>query len=190
MPRAVLTLAFVGALIAPMTAHAQRSIDPGMTQAQVVERLGEPAAVRATGNFTYLFYKNGCAKQCGMDDIVLLENDAVVDAVFRAPERSYTGKSSSPRAIPAEVAARTRPGARDVPVDGVVQAGKPVEPAPAEEAKPKEEKAAEPATSGDPKSNPTPATKPDPGTLRIPIKTQPRAPGVKRDSMRAVTPRR
>jgi hypothetical protein len=180
MPRATLTLALLAALAAPFAVQAQQSIDPGMTQAQVVDRLGEPAAARTSGSFTYLFYKNGCAKQCGMDDIVLLENDAVVDAIFRAPERSYTGKSSSPRAIPADVAARTRPGARDVPVgDEVTQAGAPrPEAQPADSAKPNVE--AQPGDS----AKPTPDIRAKPigsspvaGTLRIPVGTKPREPG-------------
>ena len=198
MPRALLTLALLGALAAPVAAQAPKSIDPGMTQAQVVERLGEPTALRTSGTFTYLFYKNGCGRECGMDDLVLLENDAVVDAIFRSPERAYTGKSSSPRAIPADVAARTRPGARDVVVPGpeVIQAGAPREAAPPPEAappaeepkadKPKAEKPkAEPPKEEKPQAEPPKEEKPQPtqpaaspttGTLRIPIKTQPRAP--------------
>ena len=182
MPRATLTLALLGALAAPAAAQATKSIDPGMNQAQVVERLGEPTASRTSGNFTYLFYKNGCGKVCGMDDIVLLENDAVVDAVFRAPERAYTGTSSSPRAIPADVAARTRPGARDVPAAAepeVTQAGKPAEAAPAPEA-PKPAPAATPMTPQRPIGA---------GTLRIPIKTRPRTPGGG-DSTKAATNRK
>jgi len=110
MLRASLSLALLCAFAAPAAAQAPKSIDPGMTQAQVVERLGQPDAMRSSGTFTYLFYRNGCVRQCGIDDVVMLDNDAVVDAVFRAPERAYTGKSSSPHAIPAEVAARTRQG--------------------------------------------------------------------------------
>ena len=142
MPRAVLTLALLGALAAPAAAQAPKSIDPGMSQAQVVERLGEPNALRTAGTFTYLFYKNGCVKECGMDDLVLLENDAVVDAIFRSPERAYSGKSSSPRAIPADVAVRGRPAGREAAAPGpeVTQQGSPRE-------------AAAPAT--------TEATKPD-----------------------------
>jgi outer membrane biosynthesis protein TonB len=205
MPRAALTLALLGGLLAPLTAQAQKSIDPGMTQAQVVERLGEPTALRTSGTFTYLFYKNGCGKECGMDDIVLLENDAVVDAVFRSPERAYTGKSSSPRAIPADVAARTRPGARDVVAPGpeVIQSGSPRESAPPTEAapavdtakaeKPKADKPAEKPTTETPtteapkeeKPKPTPtqpSASPTSGTIRIPLKTQPRAPKGSADS--------
>lgn len=184
MPRALLTLALLGALAAPVAAQAPKSIDPGMTQTQVVERLGEPTALRTSGTFTYLFYKNGCGRECGMDDLVLLENDAVVDAIFRSPERAYTGKSSSPRAIPADVAARTRPGARDVaPGPEVIQAGAPREAAPPPDAAPPaEEPKADKPKAEKPKAEPPKEEKPQPtqpaatGTLRIPIKTQPRTP--------------
>ena len=38
-----------------------------------------------------------------MNDLVVLDNDKVVDAIFRDPNRHYTGKSSSPMALtPAE----------------------------------------------------------------------------------------
>ena len=125
MLRPSLALALLCAIAAPSAAQAPRSIDPGMSQAKVVERLGEPDATRSAGDFKYLFYHNGCIKQCGMDDVVILQKDSVVDAMFRSADRSYTGKSSSPRAIPADVAARTRPGAREVPSGEVVQAGTP-----------------------------------------------------------------
>jgi hypothetical protein len=85
------------ALAAPVLgAQSAPSIDPGMTKAQVVERLGAPASERTAGSYTYLFYKNGCEKECGMSDLVVLKNDSVVDAVFRAGVREYTGNSSSP----------------------------------------------------------------------------------------------
>ena len=198
MLRAALTLALIGALAAPAAAQAPKSIDPGMSQAQVVERLGEPNALRTAGAFTYLFYKNGCVRECGMDDLVLLENDAVVDAIFRSPERAYSGKSSSPRAIPAEVAVRGRP-ARDNAAPGpeVTQQG-----APREAAAPAATEAPKPApdTAKPAPEAPKPAAAPKPpeerheadtvksaaqpaqpaaspasnGTLRIPIKTKPR----------------
>lgn len=74
-----------------------RTIDPGMSKADVIERLGPPAAERRSGDFTYLFYANGCERSCGMSDVVVLESDAVVDALFRAPGRAYSGESTSPR---------------------------------------------------------------------------------------------
>jgi hypothetical protein len=125
MQRAGVVIALLCAVAASATAQSPRSIDPGMSQAQVIERLGEPDLSRASGDFTYLFYRNGCVRACGMDDVVILEKNAVVDAMFRAADRTYTGKSSSPRAIPADLAARTRPGAREVPAAEVVQEGAP-----------------------------------------------------------------
>jgi len=118
-------LALLCALAAPAAAQAPKSIDPGMSESKVVERLGAADASRSAGDFKYLFYHNNCIRQCGMDDVVILQKDSVVDAMFRSADRTYTGKSSSPQAIPAEVAARTRPAARDVPSGEVVQAGNP-----------------------------------------------------------------
>jgi hypothetical protein len=96
MLRWILALSFVAA-----TAHAQTgagTIDPGMTRAQVIERLGKPATVRTYQGSTYLMYSNKCGKKCGMQDLVILEHDSVVDAVFRSPDRHFSGTSSSPEA--------------------------------------------------------------------------------------------
>src|SRR3954466_8221772 len=134
MSRAAFVVALLCAIAAPGGAQAPKSIDPGMSEVKVVERLGAPDASRAAGDFKYLFYHNSCIKQCGMDDVVILQKDSVVDAMFRSADRAYSGKSSSPRAIPAEVAARTRPGTRDVPSGEVVQAGAPKDTAPANSA--------------------------------------------------------
>lgn len=123
MLRAGLAVALLCVIAAPSRAQAPKSIDPGMSEAKVVERIGQPDASRAAGDFKYLFYHNNCIKQCGMDDVVILQKDSVVDAMFRSAERTYTGKSSSPRSIPADVAARTRPGTRDAQGPDVVQAG-------------------------------------------------------------------
>jgi outer membrane protein assembly factor BamE (lipoprotein component of BamABCDE complex) len=78
---------------------AAQSIDPGMTKAQVIERLGYPAAERTSGAFTYLFYQNGRERTVGMSDLVTLQNNAVIDAIFRSSERQYTGRSSSPEGV-------------------------------------------------------------------------------------------
>ena len=87
------------------------TIDPGMSSAQVVEKLGKPAARSARGPFTYMFYNNGeIEKTAGTSDIVILENDKVIDAVFRSPTRTYSGNSSSPRALTPEEAAKGRAG--------------------------------------------------------------------------------
>jgi hypothetical protein len=101
------------AALTAMSARAQTvpTIEPGMTQTQVVEKLGQPLTVRTYGSFTYLLYKNGCEKKCGMNDLVVLDSGKVVDAVFRSSTRKYAGASSSPRAIPASEARRGTPGA-------------------------------------------------------------------------------
>jgi hypothetical protein len=123
MLRAGLVFVLLSAVAAPSLAQAPKSIDPGMSETKVVERLGAPDASRAAGDYKYLFYHNDCIRKCGMDDVVILRSDSVVDAMFRSADRAYTGKSSSPRSIPAEVAARTRPSPRELPSGEVVQAG-------------------------------------------------------------------
>jgi hypothetical protein len=123
MLRPALAFVLLSVIATPSWAQASKSIDPGMSEAKVVERLGQPDVSRSSGDLKYLFYHNNCIKQCGMDDVVILQKDSVVDAMFRSADRSYSGKSSSPRSIPAEVASRNRRGAHDdAPV---VQAGAP-----------------------------------------------------------------
>ncbi len=87
---------------------AAASIDPGMTKAQVTERFGKPASERSRGEYTYLFYSNGMEKKVGMSDIVTLQNDHVIDAVLRSPKRSYSGNSTSPKAISSKDAAHAK----------------------------------------------------------------------------------
>ena len=82
-----------------------------MTKAQVVERFGKPAKESKRGDFTYLFFSNGREKQVGTADIVILEADKVIDAVLRSPRRTYTGKSSSPRALNSKEAKGPNAGA-------------------------------------------------------------------------------
>ena len=89
-----------------MPAPATDTIDPGMSRDQVVARLGQPLSSRSYDSYTYLFYRNGCEKKCGMNDIVVLDSGKVVDAVFRSSKRHYSGTSSSPRMIPAVEARR------------------------------------------------------------------------------------
>lgn len=135
MYRWLLALSFVAA-----TAQAQPgagTIDPGMTRAQVIERLGKPATVRNYQGSTYLMYSNNCGKTCGMQDIVILDHDVVVDALFRSPNRHYSGTSSSPEATKANsrtqrnqsltvpeqspgAAERVLPGTRHVPQDSTM----------------------------------------------------------------------
>ena len=88
-------------IISASTARAQTTatIDPGMTREQVVAKIGEPLSSRSYQGHTYLLYKNGCEKKCGMNDLVVLDSGKVVDAVFRSAARQYSGTSSSPRMI-------------------------------------------------------------------------------------------
>src|SRR5258707_3630265 len=56
--------------------------------------------VRKMGEFTYIFYPNGCERTCGTADVVTLENDRVIDAIVRWPGHHYSGQSSSPASMP------------------------------------------------------------------------------------------
>jgi len=85
---------------APLAAQdAAVVIDPGMTRAEVVDRLGKPLNERKSGDHVYLFYRNGCEKTCGMNDLVVLDDGKVSDAIFRSPGRHYSGTSSSPSGV-------------------------------------------------------------------------------------------
>ena len=94
-----------------LPAQSRGTVSPGMTRAQVVAALGAPHTERAVGEFRYLFYRNACGKECGMNDLVILRHDAVVDAIFRSSSRRYTGTSSSPSAVSAKDAAERAPAA-------------------------------------------------------------------------------
>jgi len=90
------------ALIAPAVLGAQsrtNSVSPGMSRAKVVAALGTPSTERTVGEYDYLFFANACGKRCGMNDLVILRRDSVIDAIFRSNTRHYTGTSSSPMAI-------------------------------------------------------------------------------------------
>jgi hypothetical protein len=173
--RALLVAAF------PAIVGAQASIAPGMTKAQVIEKLGAPTASRTTGSSTYLFYKNGQEKKMGMNDVVVLEGDKVVDAIFRSSTRRFEGKSSSPAPVSAEAARHAKPTPADPTMSaarsqstGTVAlpspAARPAQKAllPAEQAQLKDvAKPMPPATKApekqaDPKAAPDPKALPDP----------------------------
>jgi hypothetical protein len=95
-----LLASLVLAVAAPLRAQvAEQTIDPGMTRDQVVEHLGKPLNERKTGNAWFMFYGNGCERTCGMNDLVILEDGKVVDAIFRSPSRRYSAASSSPAGV-------------------------------------------------------------------------------------------
>lgn len=108
--RLLIPLVFV-AHAAVLSAQGPAAISPGMSRARVVAALGAPSTEREVSEFRYLFYRNACGARCGMNDLVILRNDRVVDAIFRSPTRRYTGTSSSPAPVSAKDAAERAPSA-------------------------------------------------------------------------------
>jgi hypothetical protein len=93
-------------LAAPLAAREVATIDRGHDASRSSPPWASHSRLRAYQGFTYLLYKNGCEKMCGMNDLVMLDSGKVVDAVFRSSARRYTGTSTSPRMIPASAARR------------------------------------------------------------------------------------
>jgi len=73
------------------------TVNPGMSEREVYELWAAPAAVRRVGEYTYLFFQNGCEYTCGTMDVVTLQNGRVVDAIVRWDGHRYSGESSSPQ---------------------------------------------------------------------------------------------
>ena len=96
---------------AVLPAQESATVSPGMSREKVVAALGKPHTERTVGEFRYLFYRNACGARCGMNDLVILRNDSVVDAIFRSASRRYTGVSSSPDPVSARDAAARAPSA-------------------------------------------------------------------------------
>jgi hypothetical protein len=154
-------IAFVLAVAVAASAPGQgpATIDSGMSRAQVVARLGDHVSTRSYDGHTYLLYKNGCERSCGMSDLVVLDSDKVVDAIFRSRARKYSGTSSSPRMI-AAADARRGPEAVEPPM----KLAKPNKPdaAPEKSAKPAAAPKAAPPKAALPEViRPAPAKKPD-----------------------------
>ena len=72
------------------------TINPGMGEREVYELWAAPAAVRRVGEYTYLFFRNGCEYTCGTMDVVTLKDGHVIDAIVRWDGHRYSGESSSP----------------------------------------------------------------------------------------------
>ncbi|MEX2155808.1 MAG: hypothetical protein WD773_03090 [Gemmatimonadales bacterium] len=72
------------------------TVAPGMSEREVYLIWGAPAAVRRVGEYTYLFFQNGCEYTCGTMDVVTLHIGQVVDAIVRWEGHRYAGESSSP----------------------------------------------------------------------------------------------
>ena len=107
----ILILITLAAHAALLSAQSPATISPGMSRAKVVAALGAPSTERTVAEFRYLFYRNSCGARCGMNDLVILKNDSVVDAIFRSPARRYTGVGSSPAPVSARDAAARAPSA-------------------------------------------------------------------------------
>ena len=97
------------------------TITPGMSERDVYSLWGAPIAVRRAGEYTYLFFRNGCEHRCGTEDVVTLDNGQVVNAVVRWPGHNFLGAPATPSAPPAPPLVPAPPGATDsVPVKGTV----------------------------------------------------------------------
>lgn len=72
------------------------TIRPGMTADEVIGVWGAPVVERTVGNWTFLYFRNGCEWACGTFDVVMLEGGQVVDAIVRGVGHTYAGVSSSP----------------------------------------------------------------------------------------------
>ena len=80
----------------PYVSDDTGTVNPGMSEREVYELWAAPAAVRRVGEYTYLFYRNGCEYTCGTMDVVTLKDGRVVDAIVRWDGHVYSGESSSP----------------------------------------------------------------------------------------------
>ena len=72
------------------------AVRPGMSEADVRARWGDPIAVRRMNDWTYLFYRNGREREVGFYDVVFLQGGQVMDAIVRSAAHVYAGQSSSP----------------------------------------------------------------------------------------------
>lgn len=119
MPR-VLFIAAALLLLPPAAAAQTGAIQAGMSESEVRSTFGAPALTRSSGDWSYLFYRNGCTPRCGSDDVVFLRDGRVVAAVLRTPARRFSGPtastaleggeaSASPPAAPARGASAPRP---------------------------------------------------------------------------------
>ena len=80
----------------PYVSDDTGTVNPAMSEREVYELWAAPAAVRRVGQYTYLFFRNGCEYTCGTMDVVTLKDGRVVDAIVRWDGHRYSGESSSP----------------------------------------------------------------------------------------------
>lgn len=101
----------------PYVSEDTGTVADGMTEDQVYALWGPPVAVRHMGDYTYIFFRNGCEHRCGTADVVTLDHGAVIDAVTRWWGHHYSGNGPSaphpdstvapPAAVPAPPAVDT-----------------------------------------------------------------------------------
>jgi hypothetical protein len=84
----------------PYASQDTGTIDPGMAERDVYSQWGPPMGVRKMGEYTYIFFPNGCERTCGTADVVTLQNNRVIDAIVRWPGHHYSGQSTSPASMP------------------------------------------------------------------------------------------
>ena len=97
MRRLLVSLLLCVAAATPLAAQdSTNAIRPGMSEADVRTRWGEPIAVRHANDWTFLFYTNGEERWVGWYDVVFLQGNQVVNAIVRAPGHTYLGQSTSP----------------------------------------------------------------------------------------------
>jgi hypothetical protein len=94
MTRTPILLTAMLLVSAATAAHAQTPVRPGMTAAEVTTAWGAPTSTRTRGNFTYLNYPSSCMPACGTQDVVILQDGKVVDAIARSSNHPYEGPSS------------------------------------------------------------------------------------------------
>jgi hypothetical protein len=80
----------------PYISQDTGTVNPGMSEREIYEIWAAPAAVRRVGEYTYLFFRNGCEYTCGTMDVVTLKDGHVIDAIVRWDGHRYSGESSSP----------------------------------------------------------------------------------------------
>lgn len=83
----------------PFISEDTGTLDPGMSENEVYSLWGPPVGVRRAGEWTYLYFRNGCEYSCGTYDVVFLQNGRVVDVIHRWPGHRYSGQSSSPPGV-------------------------------------------------------------------------------------------
>jgi hypothetical protein len=86
----------------PLVSQDTGTVFPGMAERDVYSLWGAPVAVRHLGEFTYLYFPNGCEYSCGHLDVVTLQNGQVIDAIVRWPGHGYNGPRPNSGDMPRE----------------------------------------------------------------------------------------